>query len=76
MTDSSKDAVLKLVADAGVACLEYHAHALEHTGGCTTEQAPRVSETMLPEILLYDPTGRRLSRTVAGRSPTTLPMPF
>jgi hypothetical protein len=32
------------------------AHALEHTGGYTTEEARRVAGTMLPEILPYDPT--------------------
>ena len=32
------------------------AHALEHTGGYTPEEARRVAETLLPEILPYDPT--------------------
>jgi hypothetical protein len=32
------------------------AHALEHTGGYTPEQSRRVAETMLPELLCYDPT--------------------
>jgi len=32
------------------------AHALEHTGGYTPEEARRVAGTMLPEILSYDPT--------------------
>jgi len=32
------------------------AHAQEHTGGYTPEEARRVAETMLPEILSYDPT--------------------
>ncbi len=31
------------------------AHALEHTGGYTPEEARRVAETLLPEILPYDP---------------------
>jgi Domain of unknown function (DUF4331) len=31
------------------------AHALEHTGGYAPEEASRVAETMLPEILPYDP---------------------
>jgi hypothetical protein len=32
------------------------AHALEHTGGYTPEEARRVAGTLLPEILSYDPT--------------------
>jgi hypothetical protein len=32
------------------------AHALEHTGGYTPKEAERVTRTMLPEILSYDPT--------------------
>jgi hypothetical protein len=48
------------------------AHALEHTGGYTQEEARRVAGTMLPEILSYDPTrsasfpgnGRRLTDDV------------
>src|SRR5260370_24009200 len=32
------------------------AHALEHTGGYAPEEARRVAETLLPDILSYDPT--------------------
>jgi len=32
------------------------AHALEHAGGYTPEEATRVAGTMLPDILHYDPT--------------------
>lgn len=32
------------------------AHSLEHTGGYTPEEATRVAETLLPDILVYDPT--------------------
>ncbi len=32
------------------------AHALEHTGGYTPEEASRVAETLLPDLLRYDPT--------------------
>jgi hypothetical protein len=32
------------------------AHALEHTGGYTPEEAMRVAGTMLPDLLRYDPT--------------------
>jgi hypothetical protein len=32
------------------------AHALEHVGGYTPEEARRVAGTLLPDILTYDPT--------------------
>jgi hypothetical protein len=32
------------------------AHALEHTGGYTPEEASRVAGTLLPDLLRYDPT--------------------
>ncbi len=32
------------------------AHALEHAGGYTTAEATRVAETLLPDVLHYDPT--------------------
>ena len=32
------------------------AHALEHTGGYTPEEAKRVAGTMLPDVMRYDPT--------------------
>ena len=32
------------------------AHALEHAGGYTPEEARRVAGTLLPDILRYDPT--------------------
>ena len=32
------------------------AHSLEHTGGYAPEEAKRVAETMLPDILPYNPT--------------------
>lgn len=46
-----------------------YAHSLEHTGGYAPVEAMRVAATMLPDILLYDPTrpasypenGRKLS---------------
>ena len=47
------------------------AHALEHTGGYTPAEATRVAETLLPDVLHYDPTRRRLTRSMAGHSPTT-----
>ncbi len=32
------------------------AHSLEHTGGYTPQQATRVAQTLLPDILSYDPS--------------------
>ena len=32
------------------------AHALEHAGGYKPEEASRVAETLLPDLLHYDPT--------------------
>jgi len=32
------------------------AHSLEHTGGYTPDEAKRVAETLVPDILPYDPT--------------------
>jgi len=43
------------------------AHALEHTGGYTQEEARRVAGTLLPDILRYDPT-RRASFPNNGRA--------
>ena len=31
-------------------------HALEHAGGYATDEAKRVAETLLPDVLSYDPT--------------------
>jgi hypothetical protein len=45
------------------------AHALEHTGGYAPQEAKRVAETMLPEILFYDP-GRAASFPENGRALT------
>jgi hypothetical protein len=36
--------------------VDLFAHALEHTGGYTPEEARRVAGTLLPDILRYDPT--------------------
>jgi hypothetical protein len=45
------------------------AHALEHTGGYAPQEAKRVAETMLPEILFYDPA-RAASFPENGRALT------
>jgi hypothetical protein len=36
--------------------VDVFAHALEHTGGYTPEEAKRVAGTLLPDLLRYDPT--------------------
>jgi hypothetical protein len=45
------------------------AHALGHAGGYTPEDARRVAETLLPDVLSYDPT-RPASFPVNGRTLT------
>ena len=45
------------------------AHALEHAGGYTTAEATRVAETLLPDVLHYDPT-RPASYPENGRALT------
>lgn len=42
------------------------AHSLEHTGGYSPQDARRVAETLLPDILFYDPS-RAASYPVNGR---------
>jgi hypothetical protein len=43
------------------------AHSLEHTGGYSPQEAKRAAETLLPDILLYDP-GRPASYPANGRA--------
>lgn len=47
--------------------VDVFAHALEHTGGYTPEEAKRVAGTLLPDLLRYDPT-RPASFPVNGRA--------
>jgi hypothetical protein len=56
LTSAERDAYLAGEPADDVRFVAAFAHALEHTGGYTTEEALRVAETMLPEILPYDPT--------------------
>jgi hypothetical protein len=44
-------------------------HSLEHTGGFKPEEARRVAETLLPDLLRYDPT-RPASYPQNGRKPS------
>jgi hypothetical protein len=36
--------------------INHFAHALEHTGGYTPDEAKRAAGTLLPDLLRYDPT--------------------
>jgi hypothetical protein len=53
--------------------IDFFAHALEHTGGYTLEEAKQMAKTLLPDILRYDPkrpasfpdNGRALSDDVS-----------
>jgi len=45
------------------------AHSLEHAGGYSPEEATRVAKTLLPDILMFDPT-RRASFGENGRALT------
>ena len=44
-------------------------HALEHTGGYTSAEAKRVAGTLLPDVLLYDPTRPASLPHNGGHSP-------
>ena len=48
------------------------AHALEHTGGYSPEEAKRVAGTLLPDLLRYDPTRPASFPTTAAHSPTSV----
>jgi Domain of unknown function (DUF4331) len=69
LPDADRDAYLAGEPADDVRFVAGFAHALEHTGGYTPEEARRVAGTMLPEILSYDPArpaafpdnGRRLT---------------
>ena len=73
LTSAERDAYLTGEPADDARFIAAFAHALEHTGGYTPEEARRVAGTMLPEILSYDPTrpasypnnGRTLTDDVA-----------
>ena len=56
LSGAERDAYLAGEPADDVRFVAAFAHALEHTGGYTPEEARRVAGTMLPEILSYDPT--------------------
>ena len=45
------------------------AHSLEHTGGYAPEAAKRAAQTLLPDVIRYDPT-RRAAYPQSGRTLT------
>jgi hypothetical protein len=51
-----KDAYLAAEPADDARFLAAFAHALEHTGGYAPAEAKRVAETLLPDVLSYDPT--------------------
>jgi len=55
LTGAERDAYLTGEPADDIHFVAAFAHALEHTGGYTPEEARRVAGTMLPEILSYDP---------------------
>ena len=69
LTGAERDAYLTGEPADDVRFVAPFAHALEHTGGYTPEEARRVAGTMLPEILSYDPT-RTASYPGNGRTLT------
>ena len=75
LSGPERDAYLTGEPANDIGFIDAFAHALEHTGGYTPQEAKRVAGTMLPEILPYDPTHPASSRRMAGLSPTTPPMP-
>jgi len=69
LTGEKKGEYMAAVPADDARFIPVYAHSLEHTGGYTSTEATRVAETLLPDILLYDPTrpasypenGRKLS---------------
>jgi hypothetical protein len=56
LSDTDRDAYLTGEPADDARFVADFAHALEHTGGYTPDEAKRVAGTMLPEILPYDVT--------------------
>ena len=56
LTGEEKGAYLAAEPKDDARFVAVFAHSLEHTGGYTPEEATRVAQTLLPDILSYDPT--------------------
>ena len=69
LSGAERDAYLAGEPANDVRFVAAFAHALAHTGGYTPEEARRVAEIMLPEILSYDPK-RPASFPDSGRTLT------
>ena len=55
LTGAEKGAYLAAEPADDARFVPVFAHSLEHTGGYTPEEATRVAETLLPDILFYNP---------------------
>jgi hypothetical protein len=55
LTGTEKAAYLAAQPSDDTRFIPVFAHSLEHTGGYTPEEARRVAETLLPDVLPYDP---------------------
>ena len=69
LTGESKAAYLAADPAQDVRFVPIFAHSLEHTGGYKPDEAKRVAETLLPDILSYDP-GQPAAYPVNGRALT------
>ena len=56
LTGDHKGEYLAAEPDGDARFVAVFAHSLEHIGGYTPDQATRVAQTLLPDILSYDPT--------------------
>jgi Domain of unknown function (DUF4331) len=56
LTGDQKASYLAAEPSGDMRFVPVFAHSLEHTGDYTSEEATRVAKTLLPDILLYDPT--------------------
>jgi len=69
LTGDERDAYLAAEPVGDAKFIPVFAHALEHTGGYTTEAARRVATTLLPDIMRFDYT-RPVSYPFNGRTLT------
>jgi hypothetical protein len=67
LTGEEKGAYLAAEPVGDARFVSVFAHSLEHTGGYSPVEARRVAETLLPDILFYDP-GRPASYPENGRT--------
>src|SRR4051812_4476227 len=56
LTGSEKAAYFAVEPAEDARFVAVYAHSLEHTGGYTPQEATRVAQTLLPDVLRYDPS--------------------